>query len=541
MGPFSRLGKVLTGEAGQTRTAQRTPSVSRASASEKRLTLELRHITKQFPGVLACDDVNLTVSEGETVALLGENGAGKTTLMNILYGLYTPTSGEVLVDDVPIVMESPSDAIAAGIGMVHQHFMLVPVFTVSENVVLGDEPTEVAGWIDQKTARDRVRTISARYGLEVDPDTYVEDLPVGSQQRVEIIKALSRDANFVIFDEPTSVLTPSEVEGFFKIVEGLKADGKGIVFISHKLGEALEIADRIVIMRRGKTVAEVVPKDVTEEKLAELMVGRPVDLVVDKSESKPLEVVLLVDNLSVLDDRGQLAVNGMSFDVRAGEIVGIAGVQGNGQTELVESLTGLQPSMSGTVYLGGEDVTTKSPRAIHKMDVAHVPEDRQRSGLVLPFTITENIVLDSYYESPISRGVQMNWSEASDRAERLVEEYDVRTPGINVLVSTLSGGNQQKVIVAREFDRDVTLVIASQPTRGIDVGSIEYIHSRIIEERDAGAAVLIVSSELDEIKALSDRILVMYEGRIAGEFDGSASTTEIGLAMLGGAGEAEAS
>ncbi|MCL1602222.1 MAG: ABC transporter ATP-binding protein [Actinomycetia bacterium] len=515
--------------------------MSRASASEKRLTLELRHITKQFPGVLACDDVNLTVSEGETVALLGENGAGKTTLMNILYGLYTPTSGEVLVDDVPIVMESPSDAIAAGIGMVHQHFMLVPVFTVSENVVLGDEPTEVAGWIDQKTARDRVRTISARYGLEVDPDTYVEDLPVGSQQRVEIIKALSRDANFVIFDEPTSVLTPSEVEGFFKIVEGLKADGKGIVFISHKLGEALEIADRIVIMRRGKTVAEVVPKDVTEEKLAELMVGRPVDLVVDKSESKPLEVVLLVDNLSVLDDRGQLAVNGMSFDVRAGEIVGIAGVQGNGQTELVESLTGLQPSMSGTVYLGGEDVTTKSPRAIHKMDVAHVPEDRQRSGLVLPFTITENIVLDSYYESPISRGVQMNWSEASDRAERLVEEYDVRTPGINVLVSTLSGGNQQKVIVAREFDRDVTLVIASQPTRGIDVGSIEYIHSRIIEERDAGAAVLIVSSELDEIKALSDRILVMYEGRIAGEFDGSASTTEIGLAMLGGAGEAEAS
>ena len=515
--------------------------MSRASASEKRLTLELRDITKQFPGVLACDDVNFTVSEGETVALLGENGAGKTTLMNILYGLYTPTSGEVLVNDVPLVMESPSDAIAAGIGMVHQHFMLVPVFTVSENVVLGDEPTEVAGWIDQKTARERVRTISARYGLEVDPDTYVEDLPVGRQQRVEIIKALSRDAKFIIFDEPTSVLTPSEVEGFFKIVEGLKADGKGIVFISHKLGEALEIADRIVIMRRGKTVAEVVPKDVTEEKLAELMVGRPVDLVVDKSESKPLEVVLSVDNLSVLDDRGQLAVDRMSFDVRAGEIVGIAGVQGNGQTELVESLTGLQPSMSGTVSLGGEDVTTKSPRAIHKLDVAHVPEDRQRSGLVLPFTITENIVLDSYYESPISRGVQMNWSEASDRAERLVEEYDVRTPGINVLVSTLSGGNQQKVIVAREFDRDVTLVIASQPTRGIDVGSIEYIHSRIIEERDAGAAVLIVSSELDEIKALSDRILVMYEGRIAGEFDGSASTTEIGLAMLGSAGEAEAS
>jgi simple sugar transport system ATP-binding protein len=481
------------------------------------------------------------VSAGETVALLGENGAGKSTLMNILYGLYTPTSGEVLVDDVPLALGSPSDAIAAGIGMVHQHFMLVPVFTVAENVVLGDEPTEVAGWIDQKTADERVRDISERYGLEVEPDVYVEDLPVGIQQRVEIIKALSRNAEFLVFDEPTSVLTPSEVQGFFKILEGLKTDGKGIIFISHKLGEALEIADRIVIMRRGQMVAEVNPKDVTDEQLAELMVGRPVDLVVDKSESKPLEVVLSVDKLSVLDDRNRTAVDGVSFEIRGGEIVGIAGVQGNGQTELVESLTGLRPSMSGTVELDGEDVTTKSPRAIHKRDVAHVPEDRQKSGLVLPFTITENIVLDSYYEAPISRGVQMSWSQASDRAERLVEEYDVRTPGINVLVSTLSGGNQQKVIVAREFDRDVKLVIASQPTRGIDVGSIEYIHSRIIEERDSGAAVLIVSSELDEITALSDRILVMYEGRIAGEFDGSASTTEIGLAMLGGAGEAEAS
>lgn len=485
--------------------------------------------------------MNLTVAEGETVALLGENGAGKTTLMNILYGLYTPTSGEVLVDDVPLVMDSPSDAIAAGVGMVHQHFMLVPVFTVSENVVLGDEPTEVAGWIDQKTASERVRTISARYGLEVDPDAYVEDLSVGRQQRVEIIKALSRDARFIVFDEPTSVLTPSEVEGFFKIVEGLKADGKGIIFISHKLGEALEIADRIVIMRRGKTVAEVDPNDVTEEQLAELMVGRPVDLVVDKTESKPLDVVLSVENLSVLSDRDQVAVDDISFEVHAGEIVGIAGVQGNGQTELVESLTGLKPSMSGKVILGEEDVTTKSPRAIHKLEVAHVPEDRQKSGLVLPFTVAENIVLDSYYGPPISRGVQMSWSAANERAERLVEEYDVRTPGINVLVSTLSGGNQQKVIVAREFDRDVKLVIASQPTRGIDVGSIEYIHSRIVEERDEGAAVLIVSSELDEIKALSDRILVMYEGRIVGEFDGSASTTEIGLAMLGGVGEAEAS
>jgi len=504
------------------------------------LELELRHITKQFPGVLANDDVNLTVGEGEIIALLGENGAGKTTLMNILYGLYSPTSGEVLIDGEPLDLKSPGDAIAAGIGMVHQHFMLVPVFTVAENVILGDEPTEHLGWLDKRKARKSVRQISGRYSLDVDPDAIIEDLPVGIQQRVEIIKVLAREANFVIFDEPTSVLTPTEVDGFFEIVNGLKADGKGIVFISHKLGEALEVADRIVIMRRGKTVAEVLPADVDEAGLAELMVGRPVDLVVDRSVSQPKDVVLSVKDLVVLDDRQQRAVNGFSLEVRAGEIVGIAGVQGNGQTELVESLTGLRTSLGGAVFLGSQDITTKSPRAIHKMDVAHVPEDRQKSGLVLPFTVTENIVLDSYYEAPISKGVRMDWNAANDQAERLVEQYDVRTPNVDVLVSNLSGGNQQKVIVAREFDRDVKLVIASQPTRGIDVGSIEYIHSRIVEERDEGAAVLIVSSELEEIRALSDRIIVMFEGEIAGEFDGSATTTEIGLAMLGSATEEEA-
>ncbi|MDJ0791659.1 MAG: ABC transporter ATP-binding protein [Acidimicrobiia bacterium] len=497
------------------------------------MTLELRHITKQFPGVLANDDVNLTVAEGEIVALLGENGAGKTTLMNILYGLYTPTSGEVLVDGEPLTLGSPAEAIDAGIGMVHQHFMLVPVFTVSENVILGDEPTREAGWLDMKRARKRVKEISSQYNLDVDPNAMTEDLPVGIQQRVEIIKVLERQARFVIFDEPTSVLTPMEVEGFFDIVRGLKADGKGIVFISHKLGEALELADRIVIMRRGKTVAEVLPSEVDEEKLAELMVGRPVELTVKKEEAQPGEVVLSVSNLIALDDRNQRAVNGVSLDVRAGEIVGIAGVQGNGQTELVEAITGLRQSLGGSITLAGKDITTDSPRAIHKQDVAHVPEDRQKSGLVLPFTVTENIVLDSYYENPISRGVQMHWDEAEERAERLVEEYDVRTPSTDTLVANLSGGNQQKVIVAREFDRDVTLVIASQPTRGIDVGSIEYIHSRIVEERDSGSAVLIVSSELDEIMALSDRIVVMYEGEVAGEFDGSASTTDVGLAMLG--------
>ena len=500
--------------------------------------LELKGITKQFPGVLANDNVNLTVGEGEIVALLGENGAGKTTLMNILYGLYTPTSGEVLIDGKPVDFQSPGDAIAAGIGMVHQHFMLVPVFTVTENVILGDEPTQQAGWLDMRRARKTVREISSRYNLEVDPDAVIEDLPVGIQQRVEIIKVLEREARFVVFDEPTSVLTPTEVEGFFEIVNGLKADGKGIIFISHKLGEALEVADRIVIMRRGKTVADVLPSEVDEEKLAELMVGRPVDLVVDKSPAQPRDVVLSVEHLVVLDDRNQRAVNGVSFEVRAGEIVGIAGVQGNGQTELVEALTGLRPPLGGLITLKGEDITTISPRDIHKHDVAHVPEDRQRSGLVLPFSVTENIVLDSYYERPLSKGVRMDWDAAREQAIRLVDEYDVRTPGVDVLVSTLSGGNQQKVIVAREFDRDVTLVIASQPTRGIDVGSIEYIHQRIVEERDHGSAVLIVSSELDEIKALSDRILVMYDGKIAGEFDPTASTTDIGLAMLGSAEEA---
>lgn len=514
---------------------------SQHRALEASLLLEMRDITKQFPGVLACDDVNLTVASGETLALLGENGAGKTTLMNILYGLYRPTSGDVLIDGDPLDLQSPGDAIAAGIGMVHQHFMLVPVFTVSENVILGDEPTKAMGWLNTGKARKSVREISSRYKLDVDPDAMVEDLSVGIQQRVEIIKVLARKAEFVVFDEPTSVLTPPEVEGFFEIVNGLKSDGKGIIFISHKLSEALEIADRIVIMRRGKTVAEVLPSDVDEKKLAELMVGRPVDLVVDRTKSDPKDVVLSVENLTVLDDRGRIAVEDVSFSIRAGEIVGIAGVQGNGQSELVESLTGLRPSLGGVVRLASEDITTKSPRAIHNENVAHVPEDRQKSGLVLPFTITENIVLDSYHESPISRGVQMNWDAARDQATRLVEEYDVRTPSIDVLVANLSGGNQQKVIVAREFDRDVTLVVASQPTRGIDVGSIEYIHARIVEERDDGAAVLIVSSELEEILALSDRILVMYDGQIAGEFDDSASVTDIGLAMLGSHGEEAAS
>lgn len=498
------------------------------------MTLELRGITKRFPGVLANDDVSLSVREGEIVALLGENGAGKTTLMNILYGLYTPDSGEILVDERPLRLGSPADAIEAGIGMVHQHFMLVPVFTVAENVVLGDEPTGTLGWIDRRKAVEMVRNISERYKLAVDPDAYVEDLPVGVQQRVEIIKVLHRDARFLVFDEPTSVLTPPEVEEFFSIVEALKEDGKGIIFISHKLKEALRIADRIVVMRRGERVAEVTPDEVTEQELAQLMVGRPVELVVQKQMAEPEEAVLSIENLVVLDDRGHRAVDGVSFDVRAGEIVGVAGVQGNGQTELVESITGLRPSLSGMVVVAGSEVTTESPRGIHRRRVAHIPEDRQRMGLILDFTVTENMILDDYYHRPYSRGVRMDWEEAQRAARRLVEEYDVRTPSVDVRASTLSGGNQQKVIVAREFNREVRLVIASQPTRGIDVGSIEYVHARIVQERDEGAAVLFVSSELDEVMALADRILVMFRGRIAAAFDAEeADTDAIGLAMLG--------
>lgn len=499
------------------------------------MALELRGITKRFPGVLANDDVSISVEGGEVVALLGENGAGKTTLMNVLYGLYQPDAGHIVIDGSEIELDSSRDAIDAGIGMVHQHFMLVPVFTVAENVALGQEPTGPLGVIDREAARRDVREISEHYNLHVDPAAVIEDLPVGIQQRVEIIKVLNREARFVIFDEPTSVLTPQEVEEFFTIVDGLKQDGKGIIFITHKLGEALGVADRVVVMRAGKNVAEVAPGDVTEKEIAELMVGREVELTVSKDTAHPGDRVLEVKDLVVVDERRQKAVDGVSFEVRAGEIVGIAGVQGNGQTELIEAITGLYPIHSGAVLLDGEDVTGMTPRHLHQRGVSHIPEDRQESGLVLDFTVAENMILDSYYARPYSRGVFMDWDITQQAAERLVEQYDVRTPGVNVPVSTLSGGNQQKVIVAREFDRDVQLVIAAQPTRGIDVGSIEYIHHQIVAKRDAGAAVLVVSSELDEILALSDRILVLYHGRIAGEFEPGTDVSEIGLAMLGSA------
>lgn len=496
--------------------------------------LELRAITKRFPGVIANDNVNLTLNTGEVLALIGENGAGKSTLMSVLYGMYKPDEGEILIDDVAQVFTSPADAIAAGIGMVHQHFMLVPVFTVAENVVLGVEPTGRFGKLHIDEARKMVREISAKYNLDLDPDAIIEDLPVGVQQRVEIVKVLLRDAKVVVFDEPTAVLTPNEIIEFFEIVNTLVKAGRGVVFITHKLKEALSVADRISVLRRGKVVGEADPSTASESQIAEMMVGRPVQLTVEKKSAHAGEVVLAVSNLTVVDADGRTHVEGVSFNVRAGEIVGVAGVQGNGQTELVEALTGLREAVSGTITLDGKDFTNDNPRERHELGMAHIPEDRQRQGLVGGLTVAENLVLTRYHDDQFSHGLVVDWEAANAVAETLISEYDIRTPSKETGVGTLSGGNQQKVIVARELSRDLRLTIAAQPTRGVDVGSIEYIHSRIVHERDADTAVLIVSTELDEVMALSDRLLVMYRGKIVAELDPQKVTPmEVGLYMAG--------
>jgi len=496
--------------------------------------LELRGITKRFPGVVANDNVNLALNTGEVLSLIGENGAGKSTLMSVLYGMYKPDEGQIVIDGTELMFASPADAIAAGIGMVHQHFMLVPVFTVAENVVLGVEPTGALGKLNIDEARRMVREISDKYNLDLDPDAVIEDLPVGVQQRVEIVKVLLRDAKVVVFDEPTAVLTPSEIIEFFEIVKTLVSAGRGVVFITHKLKEALNIADRIAVLRRGKVVGEVDPKTATESQIAEMMVGRPVQLTVDKNSAKAGDVVLKVTDLTVLDADGRTHVENVSFEVHAGEIVGIAGVQGNGQTELVEALTGLRKATSGLIALDGKDLTHSNPRERHQMGMAHIPEDRQRQGLVGGLSVAENLVLTRYHDDQFSHGVIVDWEAADAIAETLITEYDIRTPNKETGVGTLSGGNQQKVIVARELSRDLRLTIAAQPTRGVDVGSIEYIHSRIVKERDAGTAVLIVSTELEEVMSLSDRLLVMYRGKVVAELDPKKVTPmEVGLYMAG--------
>jgi len=607
--------------------------------------LEVRNVTKRFPGVLANDRCSFSLDQGEILAFLGENGAGKSTLMNILYGLYSQDEGEIEVRGAPVEIQDPNDAIELGVGMVHQHFQLVPVFTVAENIVMGTEPTRFAfSWrtlglmsgvaallffvggvfaldnllqwllaavaggaamailygmfillgylsrrlifkqyfaimavvssvalailalvlgeagqipliifaallfaaashpalraittaLDRRTATRRIQALSAQYGLAVDPDALIEDLPVGVQQRVEIIKTLYREAEILILDEPTAVLTPQETEELFEIMRGLVAQGKSIIFITHKLKEVLTIADRVVVLRNGRVAGETRPAESSQDELAGMMVGREVALIVDKGPASPGDVVLEVTELIAEDQRHQLALRGVDLTVRAGEVLGVAGVQGNGQTELVEVLTGLRPALGGSVQILGKDMTNASPRAVTELGVAHIPEDRQRDGLVLSFPITDNLMLCNYYQPIFAQGPEIRFDALYEYSERLVKEFDVRTPSIALPAQNLSGGNQQKVIVAREFSRPIQLLIAAQPTRGLDVGSIEYIHGRLIEKRDEGAAVLLVSVELDEIMALSDRIAVMYEGQIVGTVNADEITREeLGLLMAG--------
>ena len=505
--------------------------------SNDAIALEVRNITKRFPGVLANDRVNFDLRKGEIHALLGENGAGKTTLMNIIYGLYTPNEGEFFIagDDglQQAQIRNPHDAILAGIGMVHQHFMLVPVFTVAENIILGQEITRGPS-LDLKTARQKIAQLSEEYGLEVDPDAVVEDLPVGVQQRVEIVKALYRHARILVLDEPTAVLTPQEVESLFRIMRQLTERGVSIIFITHKLKEVLAVADRITAMRRGQVVGTTTPAESDEHKLAAMMVGREVILTVDKLPAKPTDVVMQVENLCIVDERGVEAVRDVGFEVRAGEILGIAGVQGNGQTELVEALSGLRQRKSGKVVLSGKELPELNPRINVEAGQAHIPEDRHKHGLVLAYSIADNEVLCTYYQPPFARGIQRDQKAVMNNAVKLIERFDIRTPTPNLPASNLSGGNQQKVIVARELSRPIKLLIANQPTRGLDVGSIEYIHRQIVEMRDRGIAVLLVSAELDEITSLSDRIAVMYHGQIVATVDPDKITrAELGLLMAG--------
>jgi general nucleoside transport system ATP-binding protein len=495
--------------------------------------LELEGITKRFGALVANDNIDLTVEPGEIHCLLGENGAGKSTLMNVLFGLLRPDSGEIRVDGKEVHFADPGDAIAQGIGMVHQHFMLVPVFSVAENVVLGFEPTKALGFLDRKAAREEIRKLSTEFGLEVDPDAIVEHLPVGLQQRVEILKALLRDVSLLILDEPTAVLTPQETEGLFTIMRSLAASGRSILFITHKLKEVLAVADRITVVRQGRVVGTTTPAETSEEGLATMMVGRNVDLVVRKEAAKPGAAVLEVAGLTLTDERGVRTVDDVDLTVHAGEVVALAGVQGNGQTELAEALLGLHPVRAGTISLDGTDITGVSPRRALRAGIAYIPEDRQLEGLVLNMSIADNLVLDLHNQAPYAHYGARNLTVVHDSAERKLGEFDIRATSVDTPVGTLSGGNQQKVVAARELSRPVKLVVASQPTRGLDVGSIEYVHRRIIEERNRGVAVLLISSELDEILALADRVAVMFRGAVVGIVPPSAGRERIGLMMAG--------
>jgi ABC-type uncharacterized transport system ATPase subunit len=496
--------------------------------------LELRGITKQFPGVLANDHIDFDLRDGEVHALLGENGAGKSTLMSILYGLYTADSGEIFLGGKPVTISSPKHAIELGIGMVHQHFMLIPVMTVTENIVLASEPRHAGVLLDYDAAADRVRELSKSFGLAVDPDARIEKITVGQQQRVEILKALYRGAEILILDEPTAVLTPQEAKELFEIIESLRSQGKSIIFISHKLNEVLEISDRISVLRRGKLVETINREGATEAGLARSMVGREVLLRVEKKKANPGKPLLQVEDLVVRDDRGLEAVRGVSFDVRAGEIVGIAGVDGNGQSELIDALTGLRHVASGKIVVGDEDLTRATARDALDAGMGHIPEDRHRRGLVLDFNLAENLVLHDYGKRPFSRFGWLNPRGWISWARGLLKEFDVRGGGPTTRSASLSGGNQQKVVIAREVSRDPQVLIAAQPTRGLDVGAIEFVHRRLVEQQDAGKAVLLVSLELEEVLSLSDRILVLYEGQIVAEFPPDVSEEDVGLAMIGG-------
>ncbi|MBP3952556.1 ABC transporter ATP-binding protein [Bacillus suaedae] len=504
--------------------------------------IEMNNIRKEFPGIVANDNITLQVKKGEIHALLGENGAGKSTLMNVLFGLYQPEKGEIIVRGEKINISDPNVANRLGIGMVHQHFMLIEKFTVTENIILGNEPKK-ATLVDIKKAAKEVEEISNRYGLKVDPYAKIEDISVGMQQRVEILKTLYRGAEILIFDEPTAVLTPQEINELMAIMKVLVSEGKSIILITHKLKEIMAVCDRCTVIRRGKGIGTVDVSESDPDKLAAMMVGREVNFSVEKEEAKPKQVVLAVSNLTVKDSRGIKAVNNLSLDIKSGEIVGLAGVDGNGQSELIEAISGLRKAESGSITLNDKEITNLAPRKVTESGIGHIPEDRHKHGLVLDFSVGENMAIQTYYRKPLSKKGVLNYQEIYKKARALIEAYDVRTPSEYTAARALSGGNQQKAIIAREVDRSPDFLIAAQPTRGLDVGAIESIHSRLISERDKGRAVLLMSLELDEILNVSDRIAVMYEGEIVAIVDGDKTNEqELGLLMAGGkkekAGEA---